>query len=139
MTALKKLCGGIRPIACSSASWRQVTRAAAIPLGREIRESEIGQYQYATGATGPQMYHRITTTMERNPQKVIFSLDLKNAFNSIKTEMITEQIEKTAPKWSLPYANTCKTSGSTCGSMEKEKRNSYEPTTESTKETQSAH
>ena len=88
MTALNKPGGGIRPIACAGAHWRQASKGAAVLLAKEVRESEIGQYQYATGATGAQMYHRINAVMEKHKSRAIFSLDLKNAFNSIQTRQI---------------------------------------------------
>ena len=93
----KKTQGGVRPVAIG-ACLRRLALRAGLALHKGILEEAVGEKQFACGKPGgtDALFKEVVRKVEANPGVGIVSLDLANAFGSVKRAAVQKAVRKRA-------------------------------------------
>lgn len=99
LIALRKPCGGVRPIAIGSTYRRLATKVALRPLGALLGE-ELRPIQLGFGTSGgceaaAHAARQYTGSLDQD--SVVVKIDMRNAFNSVRRDHFLRQVREHAP------------------------------------------
>ena len=103
--ALRKPNGGIRPIAVGAFLRRLALRALLRRKRQEVRDA-VGEMQFALGRAGgaDAAFKAIYLNVESGVNRGVLSVDLKNAYGSIRRTAVQDAVRKRAP-WLGPLVD----------------------------------
>lgn len=101
LTALQKLCGGIRPIAVRNV-WRRIAaklvcRRVSSVLYNLFRQNQLG-VGIKNGAEADAHASRIYFNTKHESIKIFLKIDVKNAFNEIRRDSMLEEVKRNVPE-----------------------------------------
>ena len=101
LTALRKKCGGIRPIAVGNVfrrlSSKIANRYATKLLSHELRPTQLGVgTSNGCEAAAHAVRHLLNTPEQRAEGNIMIKLDMRNAFNTIRRDTVLESVHKRA-------------------------------------------
>lgn len=101
LTALQKKCGGIRPIAVGN-SWRRISakiacRKVASVLSNLFLPNQLG-VGIKNGAEAGAHAARIYYTSKHSSIRVFIKIDIRNAFNELRRDVLLDKVKSTIPE-----------------------------------------
>ncbi len=101
LTALQKLCGGIRPIAVGNI-WRRMAaklacRRVASTLWNTFQPNQLG-VGIKNGAEAGAHAARLFYNSEHESIKIFLKIDVKNAFNEVRRDIVLQEVKKQIPE-----------------------------------------
>ena len=99
LVGLQKPGGGVRPIAIGEAWYRLAMLCALTEVGSEVGAS-LAPLQVGVGTRGgvDAVAHAISTALAADPQSVLLSVDMANAFNTVSRDAVLGAVRERMPQ-----------------------------------------